>query len=104
MTQYEVQDYNLYDVTGFEIVADYTLRIEFEDGTEQIIDFEPILLGPIFGPLRDLKLFNQVRLEADLGTIVWPTGADIDASVLHDWPRHVEAIITRRKKQFAVTA
>jgi hypothetical protein len=103
MKNYEIQDYKLYDVTHFEIVADYTLRVEFDDGTEQIIDFEPILLGPIFGPLRDRKLFNQVRLETDLGTLVWPTGADIDPTVLHDWPHHVEAIIARRKKQFAVT-
>ncbi|MCB0197159.1 MAG: DUF2442 domain-containing protein [Anaerolineae bacterium] len=103
MEHYEIQDNTLYDVTNFEIVADYTLRIEFEDGTQQIINFEPILLGPLFGPLLDLTHFNQVRLETDLGTIVWPNGADIDPSVLHDWPNHVEAIIARRKKQFIVT-
>lgn len=103
MKNYEVQDYQLYDVVNFEIVADYTLCIEFDDGSEQVIDFEPILLGPLFGPLQDLELFNQVRLETELGTLVWPTGADIDPTVLHDWPQHVEAIIARRKKQFAVT-
>ncbi len=103
MKNYEIQDDQLYDVVTFEIVADYTLRLEFDDGSEQIINFEPVLLGPLFGPLRDLELFNQVRLEADLGTLVWPTGADIDPTVLHDWPQHVEAIIARRKKQFAVT-
>jgi hypothetical protein len=100
----EFQDDQLYDVANFEIVGDYTLRLEFDDGTEQIIDFEPILLGPLFGPLCDLELFNQVRLDADLGTLVWPTGADIDPTVLHDWPQHVEAIIARRIKQFTVTA
>ncbi|MFQ5614395.1 MAG: DUF2442 domain-containing protein [Anaerolineae bacterium] len=100
----EFQDDKLYDVTSFEIVGDYTLRVAFDDSTEQIIDFEPILLGPIFGPLRDLEIFNQVRLDADLGTLVWPTGADIDPTVLHDWPQHIEAIIARRKKQFTVTA
>lgn len=98
------QDDKLFDVINFEIVGDYTLRLEFDDGTEQIIDFEPILLGPLFGPLRDRELFNQVRLEADLGTLVWPTGADIDPTVLHDWPQHVEAIVARRMKQFTVAA
>lgn len=101
---YELPDDTLYDVSTFEIVGAYTLRVEFDDGSEQIIDFEPILLGPLFGPLRDLELFNQVQLEADLGTLVWPTGADIDPTVLHDWPQHVEAIIERRKKRFTVTA
>ena len=49
-------------------------------------------LGPLFGPLRDLRLFRQARVDADLGTIVWPTGADIDPGVLYDWPEHVDAI------------
>jgi hypothetical protein len=98
------QDDKLFDVINFEIVGDYTLRLEFDDGTERTINFEPILLGPLFGPLRDLEMFNQVRLEADLGTLVWPTGADIDPTVLHDWPQHVEAIIARRIKQFTVAA
>lgn len=104
MSNFELQDYELYDVTGFEIVGEYTLRVEFDDGAEQIIDFEPILLGPIFGPLRNPELFNQVKLDADLGTLVWPTGADIDPTVLHNWPDHVEAIIERRRKQFTISA
>lgn len=94
-------DYELHDVTDFEIVGDYTIRIEFDDGTEQVIDFEPILNGPIFGPLRDLEIFNRVKLDSDLGTLVWPTGADIDPTVLHDWPEHVDAIIERRRQRFA---
>ena len=104
MTYDGFQHDKLYDVTGFEIIDDYILRVLFDDETEQIIDFEPILLGPLFGPLRDLALFNQVRLEVDLGTLVWPTGADVDPTVLHDWPQHCEAIIARRKKQYSVTA
>jgi hypothetical protein len=55
----------------------------------------------LFGPLRNLELFNQVKLDSDLGTLVWPTGADIDPNVLYDWPNQVEAIVERRKKQFA---
>jgi hypothetical protein len=97
-----LHDHKLYDVTAFEIVGDYTLRLTFDDGTEQVIDFEPILSGPLFGPLRDLEIFNQVRLDSEIGTLIWPTGADIDPTVLHDWPDHVEAIIERRRRQFAV--
>ena len=51
----------LYDVTDFEIVAPYTLRVNFDDGSVQIINFEPVLHGELYGPLRDLQLFNQVR-------------------------------------------
>ncbi|NOX61161.1 MAG: DUF2442 domain-containing protein [Chloroflexi bacterium] len=90
------------DVTGAEIVDDYVLRVSFSDGTQRVIDFEPILHGPLFGPLRNLDLFNQVRVDPDLGTLVWPTGADIEPSVLYDWPEHVDAIIERRRHQYVM--
>ncbi len=91
-----------YRVSGFDIVGDYTLLVKFNDGTERVIDFEPILLGPVFGPLRDVAIFAQVKLEEDFGTLEWSTGADIDPTVLHDWPEHVESILERRKEQFAI--
>jgi len=94
----------LYCVTNFEIVGDYTIRLEFDDGSEQVINFEPILYGPVFFPLRDIAIFNQVKLNEDFGTLEWPTGADIDPTVLHDWPEHVDSIIERRRKQFAIPA
>ena len=94
----------LYDVIDYKLIEDYTIWVKFDDETERVIDFEPILLGPLFGPLRDQALFRQVTLDQELGTLVWPTGADIDPTVLHDWPRHVDAIIQRRRQQFAVTA
>ncbi len=104
MSEHGISGSELYRVTNFEIVDDYTLRIEFDDGTEQVIDFEPILHGPVFKPLRDIAIFNQVKLEEDFGTLEWPTGADIDPTVLHDWPEHVDSIIERRRKQFAAIA
>jgi len=68
---------------------------------ERAIDFELILLGPLFGPLRDLRLFKQGRVDRDLGTLVWPNGADIDPNVLRDWPQHMDAIVRRRRQRFA---
>jgi len=91
----------LHDVTACAFVKDYVLSVRFDDGLERSIDFEPILSGPLFGPLRDPRLFRQVRVDADLGTLVWATGADIDPNVLHDWPRHVDAIIQRRRQRWA---
>jgi len=83
----------LYDVTAFEIVGDYTLRITFDDGTTQIVDLEPVLVGEMFAPLRALDFFRQVRLDPEIRTLVWPrpegTRADFDPYVLHEWPRMV---------------
>jgi hypothetical protein len=104
MAMTDFQEQELYDVTGFELVKDYKIRVEFDDETEQLINFEPILIGPLFGSLKEKSLFNQVQLNSDLGTLVWPNGADIDPTVLHDWPHHVEAIIKRRQEQYSLTS
>jgi hypothetical protein len=32
---------------------------------------------------RDPDLFRQVAVDPELGTIVWPNGADMDPDVLH---------------------
>lgn len=92
---------HFHDVADFSYVKNYVLNVRFDDGIERAIDFEPILLGPLFGPLRDPRLFKQVKLDRDLGTLVWPNGADIDPNVLHDWPQHVDAIVRRRRQRFA---
>ncbi len=62
----------------------FVLRLGFDDGSEREIDLEPELWGPVFEPLRrDAELFRQVRVDEELGTIVWPNGADMDPDVLH---------------------
>jgi hypothetical protein len=37
----------------------------------------------VFAPLRDEKEFAKVRVHPELGTIVWPNGADLDPVVLY---------------------
>lgn len=86
----------LHRVVSFTAISDFVLRVEFEDGTHQVIDFEPILSGPVFGPLRQPNLFKEVQLDTDFGALVWPNGADIDPMVLYDWPAYVDGIVARR--------
>jgi hypothetical protein len=69
----------------------------FDDSTQQIIDFRPILAGELYGPLRDPDLLNQVRIDPEVRTLVWPNGADFDPTTLHDWPEEIEAMKARRK-------
>lgn len=88
----------IYRVTAVEIVGDYTLRVQFDDDTEQVIDFAPVLYGPIFGPLRELALFNQVRLIPEVGCLEWPTGADFDPETLRNWPEYKDEIIAERRR------
>jgi hypothetical protein len=87
--------HSIYRVRSVEIVKAYTLRVGFDDDTEQVIDFCPVLAGELFGPLRDLALFNQVRIDPEVHTLVWPNGADFDPATLDDWPAHADSLAAR---------
>lgn len=78
--------HRIHRVTAFQIIAPFTLRLSFDDGTEQRIDFKPVLRGALFGPLRNPATFDGVALDSEAGTLVWPNGADFDPTTLHDWP------------------
>lgn len=80
--------HEIHRVVGFEKVAPFTLRVRFEDDTEQVIDFRPVLRGSIYAPLRDPAYFDRVTLDEEVGTLTWPNGADFDPATLHDWPRY----------------
>jgi len=41
------------------------------------------LWGPAFEPLREMSLFTQVKVDAELGTIAWPNGADFAPDALY---------------------
>ena len=96
--------HGIYRVESFEIAAPYVLRVKFDDATEQIIDFKPILAGELFGPLKDQALFNQVSIDPEVHTLVWPNGADLDPATLHDWPQVVGALAGQTKEWESVPA
>jgi hypothetical protein len=87
----------IFKVREVRIVRPYTLWVAFDDATDQVIDFRNVLAGELYGPLSDLSLFNQVRLDPEAHTLVWPNGADFDPATLHDWPEHAEALVARAK-------
>lgn len=91
-------DHNIHKVVSFQIAGPYTLRIRFEDDVEQTIDFRPVLFGDLYGPLRDISVFNQVRIDPEVHTLVWPNGADFDPAALHDWPRYAEEYAAHMKQ------
>jgi hypothetical protein len=94
----------IYRVTQFAVVAPYKLRIRFDDESEQTIDFRPVLAGELYRPLIDLEAFNQVRLDTEVHTLVWPNGADFDPATLHDWPLFEDALIERARRWELITA
>ncbi len=91
--------HKLYKVTGFAIKDDYVIHVTFDDRTEQLINFEPVLHGEMWGPLRDLILFNQVQIDPIAHTLSWPNGADFDPETLRNWPTY-KAELTARAQQW----
>lgn len=96
--------HEIYRVTKFTIVGPYTLQIDFDDESEQRIDFRPVLAGELYAPLRAIDIFNRVTLDPEVHTLVWPNGADFDPATLHDWPQLKQALIERAKRWELVPA
>lgn len=65
-------------------LENFTVRLEFTDGTSREVDLEPFLRGKVFESLRQNQaVFRAVRVDERMGTIVWENGADIDPDVLY---------------------
>ena len=73
----------LVDVADVRVLDRHVVELTFADGSERVIDLEPLLWGPMFEPLvADYELFRQVRVDPEAGTIVWPNGANISPRTL----------------------
>jgi hypothetical protein len=77
--------HELVHVTAVEVVGDHRLRLVFEDGATGEVDLSAWERRGVFEPLADPAYFRQVALDQQLGTIVWPNGADIAPETLHSW-------------------
>ena len=90
--------HQVYRVQAFQIIGPHLVKVKFNDRSEQTIDFKPVLAGELYGPLRDLVLFNQVSIDPDAHTLVWPNGADFDPETLHDWPKYSTTLAARAQQ------
>jgi Protein of unknown function (DUF2442) len=53
----------IYRVTSFEQTGPYALRVQFDNGSSQTIDFESVLAGELYSPLRDPADFARVKID-----------------------------------------
>jgi hypothetical protein len=75
-----------YDIRSAEHLGGYRLRVGFADGTVRVIDLEAMLsgtIGPVFEPLREKAFFALATVDPEIGTVVWPNGADLAPDVLY---------------------
>ncbi len=75
---------DIHDIIEVEVIGDLTLRVTFDDGAVRDLTLDGQLEGPVFEPLQDPARFAEVEVDRDAGTIVWPTGADLDPIVIYE--------------------
>lgn len=74
----------LQDIVGAIPLADYRLKLRFEDGTTGVVDVSRcVSFTGVFAPLVERKEFAAVQVNPELGTVCWPCGADLDPDVLY---------------------
>jgi len=81
------------DVTGVECLDGTRLRLTFEGDERREVDVSQLVpFDGVFEPLKDPSFFRQVTVNPDVGTIVWPNGADICPDVLYERSRRTDVI------------
>ena len=72
------------DVVSVEPLEPRLLRLVFSDGCRATVDLDGIVVDycGVFAPLLAPSFFRRVAVSRDLGTVVWPNGADIAPETL----------------------
>jgi hypothetical protein len=60
------------------------LWLSFHDGQEGSVVLSGELWGPMFEPLKNPEVFQQVKVDPELETVVWPNGADLAPEFLYE--------------------
>ncbi len=72
-------------IKNVDYMNDYKLKILFNDNKTKIVDFEDWINegGAYLLPLKELKYFKKVQIDAFKYSICWQNGADFCPDVLY---------------------
>ena len=69
-------------------IDNYKILLTFENGEKRQFDMNPFLDKGIFKELRDISIFNTVKVSYD--SIEWENEADIDPEILYQYSEKLE--------------
>ena len=74
-------------VTDVRVLDGYRVELTFSDGVRGIADLANRIIGRsgVFGTLENPEFFRRVAVDPEVGTIVWPNGADFCPDMLYGW-------------------
>lgn len=70
-------------VTKAKYLEGYRVEVSFNDGKTGTVNLSQSLTGAVFDPLKDIRVFSQLKVDKELDTIVWPNGADLAPEYLY---------------------
>ncbi len=74
----------LKDIVEARVAEGHRLYVRFEDGVDGEVDLSELVeFKGVFAPLRVAEEVAKVQVDPDLGTVCWPSGADLDPDVLY---------------------
>ena len=76
-------NFKMLHVTKANYLKDYQVEVSFNDGKTGTADLHQALTGSVFEPMKDIKIFSQLKVDKELDTIVWPNGADLAPEYLY---------------------
>ncbi len=71
------------DIAAVAVVRHGVLALAFADGSRGDVDVLERMRGPVFRHARTTEGFAEVTVDAESGTIVWPSGADLAPDTLY---------------------
>lgn len=71
-----------WDVTNVQVIGPHSLFVQFRDGVQGEMKFEPSFFRGVFAPLIDPKVFATVHMED--GVVTWPDELDLAPDAMHD--------------------
>ena len=64
-------------IIDVRVLDGYRIELTFSDGVRGIVDLaNRISAAAAVSPLENPEIFRQAAVDPELGTIVWPNGAD----------------------------
>ena len=76
------------EIIKVEALENYKLILTFDNGETKIKDMKPYLDKGIFTKLKDINVFNNVKIK--YGTISWENDIDMCADSLYETSKKIE--------------